>query len=89
MIFESKIHRIDVITDNTTPPHPKSKDHEVVKTRPRSNSGIALPPGGITTPSAEPSGSVSTRGLCCIRLKCIIVRVNRAKDAEKKLLKIN
>lgn len=84
MIFESSIHKTDVITERTTPPQPKSNDHEVVKTRPGSSSCIPLPPGGMTTPSAEPSKrSVSTRGFCCIRLKWIIVRVNRANEAVK------
>lgn len=84
IILESRIHSIEVITDNTTPPHPKSKDHDVVNIRPASSSGIGLPPDGMTTPSAEPSKSVSARGFCCIRLKWIIVRVNRAKEARKK-----
>lgn len=84
MIFESRIHKTDVITERTTPPQPKSNDHEVVKTRPCSSSCMPRPPGGITTPSAEPSKrSVSTRGFCCILLKWIIVRVNRANDAVK------
>lgn len=81
IILESRIHRIDVITDKTTPPHPRSRDQEVVKIRPGRSSSIDLPPGGTTTPSAAPSGSVSVRGFCCIRLKWIIVRVNKAKDA--------
>lgn len=69
MIFDKSIHKMEVITDRTTPPHPKSNDQDVVKIRPCNSSNIPLPPIGTTTPSAAPSISVSKRGFCCILLK--------------------
>lgn len=83
MIFESRIHNIEVITVSTTPPHPKSRDHDVVNTRAVNKLSSTFPPKGITTPSTVPSASIAKRGLLCTLLKCIIVRVNNAKEAVK------
>lgn len=86
MIFDRSIHNTEVITVRTTPPHPKSKDHDVVNTRAANNVSGVLPLKGITTPSTVPSASISKRGLLWTLLKCIIVRVNNAKEAEKVIL---
>ena len=82
MIFESKIHRTEVNTVSTTPPQPKSKDQDVVKTLACRRFSTPLPPKGFTTPSTVPSGSTSSLGLLCTLLKWMIVSVKRENDAE-------
>lgn len=57
MILESRIHSTEVMAQSTTPPHPKSRLHEVRKMRAPS-SGLAImatPPGRATIPSTVPS----------------------------------
>lgn len=81
IIFDNKIHKTDVITHNITPPHPKSNDHDVENILDGIKSNIFLLFCNFTTPSILPSASIL--GLLCIRLKCMIVNVNRANDARK------
>lgn len=82
IIFESNIHRIDVVVTKTTPPQPSSKDHEVENSRAerRGRAGARAP----STPSAVSSTwelpRVETRW---ILLKWIIISVNIAKSPGK------
>lgn len=80
IIFDSKIHRTDVMTQSMTPPQPRSRDQEVVNTLAGSRSFTPRLPVGLTTPSTVPSESW---GFVCSRLKWMMVRVKRAKDAER------
>lgn len=82
IIFDSSIHKTEVITHSITPPHPKSNDHDVVNTLAGNKSFTNRPPVGLTTPSTVPSAS-STLGRLCSLLKCIMVKVKRAKDARR------
>lgn len=83
MIFDNNIHKTEVMTHNITPPHPKSKDQDVVKTRAGRRCFIPFAPIGLTTPSGVVSIS-SVNGLLWSLLKWMIVSVNRAKEAKNR-----
>lgn len=84
IIFDNNIHSTDVMTHNMTPPHPKSSDQDVENILAASKSRISFAPCLETTPSMFPAYSALIFGRLCIRLKWIIVNVNRANDAETK-----
>ena len=56
MIFDKNIHKNEVKAHIATPPHPKSKLHEVVKTRAHNKLCAArAEPFAVTKPSTVPS----------------------------------
>lgn len=80
MILLSNIQATEARAHNVTPPQPKSMLHEVVKRRAVRRFRGTGPP---ITPSSGPSIILVLRS--CALLKWIIVRVNRAKVAGKKI----